>query len=399
MKKTIVRILISIAIFIGLDLLAGIFLIPGDFASFRTRHYYYHHGLLPNQDAQAAWGSLIYPVHTNSMGMVDSSAYRLKKRTENHRIMVLGDSHSEGVGVPYPKTFSGRLARNLKPHGIEVINASAVSYSQKIEFLKAEYLIGKKGLEVDEILVLIDISDIQNELVYEHYRPREKSAPGDLLYRTGNRLRKISSIYYLTDAIRKEKQQDRFFGNIESFYQDARDAPNANIWELYSGFFSHFDDQILLSDPRFHGMGSWMEDSTFRELALRGIAMGQEYMLKLKDLCDRHGIRLTLSVHPWHYQIRKGELTDEYVKRWESFSVSNGISFINLYPLFIDTEEDPETVIKKYFISNDNHWNEFGHRRVAARLESFFLNADYSSATTVISMDSTSRFTVSPQFP
>lgn len=375
MKKVLLRILISLAIFIGLDLLVGIFLIPESFDSFRSRHYYYHHGLLPNQDAQAAWGALIYPVHTNSMGMMDSAAYRLNKQTGSHRILVLGDSHSEGVGVPYPRTFSGRLARSLKSQGIEVINASAVSYSQKIEYLKARYLIMEKGLEVDEILVPVDISDIQNELVYETFEPRGKSAAGDFFFRLGNRMKKTSIISYLLDAVRTGKQRERFFGNIEAFYEDVRETPNTNIWELYSGFFSHFNDEILLSNPRFHGMGSWMEDSTFRELALRGISMGQEHILKLKELCDSRGIRLTLSVHPWHHQIRKGKTSDEYVEQWESFAGSNGISFINLYPLFIN-EENPEVVIKKYFISNDNHWNDFGHEKVAGLLESYFLNRE-----------------------
>ena len=157
MKKSIIRILLSILIFMGLDLVSGLFLIPDSFNSFRTKHYYYHHGLLPNQETMAAWGALVYPMHTNSLGLIDSTVYRVNRETGNHRILILGDSHSEGVGVPYLKTFAGRLAKSLKPHGIEVINGSAVSYSQKIEYLKAEYLIEKKGLEVDEIIVMMGL--------------------------------------------------------------------------------------------------------------------------------------------------------------------------------------------------------------------------------------------------
>jgi len=372
MRKIIYRILLSLAIFIGLDLGSGFFLIPESFNSFRTKHYYYHHGLLPNQETMAAWGGLIYPMHTNSMGMVDSAVYKVKKQSGNHRILILGDSHSEGVGVPYLKTFAGRLAKQLEPHDMEVINASAVSYSQKIEYLKAEYLVEEKGLEVDEIMVLIDISDIQNELVYEEFEAKEKSEIGDLLFRARNRLNKTSTIYYLVDAIGTKKQQDRFFANIESFVEDARINGNSNIWELYSGFFSHFNDEILLSNPQFHGMGTWLEDENFRELALKGIGMGQQYMLNLKALCDKHDIKLTLSVHPWHPQIMKGETTDDYVQQWEEFALANGISFLNIYPIFINGEK-PETVIKKYYIQKDNHWNEFGHELVANYLTQYFL--------------------------
>ena len=373
MKKIAVRLLLSLLIIIALDLGTGLLLIPEGFNSFRTRHYYYHHGLLPNQEGMAAWGALFYPVFTNSMGMIDSAVTRVEKQSERHRILVLGDSHSEGVGVPYPLTFAGRLSKRLKPEGIEVLNASAVSYSQKIEYLKARYLIEQSGLRVDEILVLIDFSDIQNELVYEKFSPAEKGKWGDAAYRAAQRLKKSSTLWYLVDAIRTEKQRERFFGNIEAFYEDAREKPNRNVWELYSGFFSHFDDETLLSNPQFHGMGGWLEDDSFRELAMRGISLGQDYLLQLKNLCDAHQIKLTISVHPWHLQIRNGITEDEYVRRWETFASEHGIDFLNLYPLFINNE-DPETVIRNYYIPNDNHWNEFGHERVADFLSNYFLH-------------------------
>jgi len=374
MKKTVVKILLSILIFVGLDLLTGLFLIPESFNAFRTRHYYYHHGLLPNQKTMAAWGALIYPMYTNSMGLIDSAVYRLPGTSDQYRILIMGDSHSEGVGVPYRRTFAGRLADTLKPQGIEVVNGSAVSYSQKIEYLKTRFLIEKEGLQVDEIILLVDISDLQNELVYEAFEPKDRTGAGDLLFRLGNRLKKASTIYYLADAVHTERAREGFFQSIDNFYEDVRDNPQTNIWEIYSGFFSHFNDEVLLSNPHFHGMGDWMEDDTFRELALRGIGLGQEQVLKLKALCDAHGIRLTVSVHPWHYQIRKGETSDRYVQLWEDFAKTQGIGFINLFPLFMNTGESPETVIRKYYIRDDNHWNEFGHEKVAGHLASFILN-------------------------
>ncbi len=377
MRKTFITVAISLLIFAGLDLVTGLFLIPDSFNSFRTRHYYYHHGMLPGRESMAAWGALIYPVCTNSLGLIDSAAYRISKQTGSHRILILGDSHSEGVGVPYLRTFAGRLARSLKPYGMEVVNASAVSYSQKIEYLKAKYLIETAGLKVDEIIVPVDISDIQNELVYEKYEAGEESRVTGLFYRLRNSLKRSSAIYYLADAMRTRRQQERFFKSIESFYEDARGSANRNMWEIYSGFFSHFSDEVLLSNPQFHGMGSWMEDEDFRELAMKGIGMGQSHMKLLKQLCDDHGIGLTLSVHPWHSQIRKGEATDEYVQIWESFARANGIDFLNLYPLFINGE-DPETVIRKYYIHNDNHWNEFGHERMAGFLKAYLLEGHSS---------------------
>lgn len=372
MKKTLLRIVLSLFIFLGLDLLSGIFLIPDDFNSFRTKHYYYHHGLLPNQETMAAWGALVYPMHTNSLGLIDSTVYKLTKKSNFHRVLILGDSHSEGVGVPYLKSFAGRLSRNLKPHGIEVINGSAVSYSQKIEYLKAEYLINEKELEINEILLLVDMSDMQNELVYEAYEPRMRTGFGDFIFKLKIKLNKISTVNYLVNAIRTGKEQEQFFQSIESFYSDVRENANNNIWDLYSGFFSHFDDKVLLSNPEFHGMAGWLQDENFKKLALQGIGLGQRNILRLKELCDQHDIQLTISVHPWHHQIELANPEDEYVKYWEAFAAKYEISFINFFPLFIN-DEAPEMVIKKYYIKNDNHWNEFGHKKVADYLEDYFI--------------------------
>ena len=253
-----------------------------------------------------------------------------------------------------------------------MINGSAVSYSQKIEYLKAEYLIREKELEINEILLLVDMSDMQNELVYEAFEPRMRSNLGDLIFRTKIQLNKISTVNYLVSAIRTEKEREQFFQNIDHFYADVRDNPNNNIWDLYSGFFSDFNDKVLLSNPEFHGMAGWMQDENFRKLALKGIGMGQKNILKLKELCDQHDIRLTISVHPWHHQIELAEPEDEYVRYWKAFAAKYDISFINFFPLFIN-DEAPEMVIKKCYIKNDNHWNEFGHERVADYLKDYFL--------------------------
>src|SRR3990170_4845760 len=122
------QLLVSILMIIGLDILAGFIIIPESYTSFRTPHYYYHHGLQPGQDTWAAWGSSLYPVKTNSLGMVDSAAYVVKLESDKRRLLILGDSHSEGVGVPYKKTFSGLLAKRTGEE-MEVLNASCISYS------------------------------------------------------------------------------------------------------------------------------------------------------------------------------------------------------------------------------------------------------------------------------
>lgn len=363
------QLLISILIVVAMDLLAGFILIPYDYNSFRTPHYYYHHGLQPDQDTWAVWGASFYPFKTNSLGMVDSAVYQVKLKTDKQRLLILGDSHSEGVGVPYPKTFSGILSKQMQTD-MEVLNASCISYSPKIEYLKAKFLF-EQGLKVDHIFVLIDISDMQNELVYEQFKPGNISWRHEVWYQSKFFLKKYSSVFYLATSIIERRQSRQFFEKANFFNEQGVSGTPANVLELYASFFSNFDDKVLLSNPQFHGVGKWYYNDRFRKLADRGIALGQNHLLKLKQLCDTQNVKLTISVHPWHYQILKTNDHDYYVEKWESFAEANDIDFVNLFPLFISTQ-NPVITTDMFFIKGDNHWNEFGHALVADRLATYF---------------------------
>ena len=358
----------SILIIVILDFLSGFVIISDNFTSFRNPHYYYHHGLQPSQDTWAAWGSLLYPFRTSSLGMVDSAVYNVKLDADRQRILILGASHSEGVGVPYNKTFSGILSKRLK-QDVEILNASCISYSPKIEYLRAKYLF-EKGLKVDHIIVFIDISDMQNELVYERFEPKDNSLIQEFWHRSKIFLRKHSSIFHLASSISTRRQTIDFFKKANLFNQQGSTVTPANVIDLYASFFSGFDDKVLLSNPQFHGVGEWYYKNSFRKLADRGISLGQEYILKIQELCDSQNADLNISVHPWQYQILKGNAHDYYVEKWESFAAANEIGFINLFPLFIDGQ-NPVINIRKYLIKGDNHWNEFGHDHVADYLEQY----------------------------
>jgi len=362
------QLLFSILVIAVLDFLSGFLIISDNYTSFRTPHYYYHHGLQPDQDTWAVWGSSLYPFKTNSLGMVDSAVYDVKLKSNKRRVLILGDSHSEGVGVSYNKTFSGILSKRLQ-EDMEVLNASCISYSPKIEYLKAKFLF-EKGLKVDHIMVFIDISDLQNELVYDHFEPKKNSWRHEAWYNTKLFLSNHSSIFFLTKSIISTRQSRKFLEKANFFNQQGMSGTPANVIDLYASFFKGFNDKVLLSNPQFHGVGEWYYNDSFRELADHGIALGQGYILKLKELCDSQNVDLTISVHPWQYQILTGNDHDYYVKKWESFAEANDIDFINLFPLFINAQ-NPVITMKMFLIRGDNHWNEFGHARVADYLEPY----------------------------
>lgn len=366
------QIIISSLILIVFDHIAGWTLIPYSYSSFRTVHYAFHHGLIPNQNTQTIWGVNIYPFCTNSMGLRDALPRKLDKTNNKNRILILGDSHSEGVGIRYEQTFSGKLSQ-LLGSDFEVINGSAISYSPHIEYLKAKYLIEYKGLKVNEIIVPIDISDLQNELVYENYQPKNPSIIADVWLSSGNYLKRHSFVYYTLKNIQENKERDKFFATAALFDSSRLQGTANNTSELYATFFKGFNDNVLLSNPQFHGVGEWIYDSAFIDLAKKGILLAQNNLRLLNKLCINHNIKLTISVHPWHPQIGKGDTTNFYTESYREFAKKEGIGFINLFPLFIN-HHNPVFTIEKYYIHGDNHWNINGHALIAKEFEKHIRN-------------------------
>jgi hypothetical protein len=366
-NPTFTLIIFVVAVFMGSDLLLGIFLIPADNTRFRISHPYYHHGLLPDKKAIATWGPVAYPFYTNSLGMRDTGKVRVPLTTRQKRILLMGDSHTEAVGVYAEDSFYGLLKRAGGQQGIEILNGAAVSYSPKIHYLKAKYLLEKLGLETDEIWVFIDLSDLQNEIAYEAFIPRNVNPFIELKNKLFRFLNTRSFTINRIKKILDTKKYNRFAAAVSEFDQQRGKEYRNNTIELYRDFFSDFKDTELLRNPEFHGVGQWYYDSSFIQLADKGLDLGMKNITLLDSMCRKRSIRLTLCVHPWQIQVMKQDTSDYYVRRWADFCKSRNIAFINLFPVFINGE-NPEAAIKKYYIPNDNHWSEQGHASVARYL-------------------------------
>ena len=126
----------------------------------------YHHDLLKNKAVDnVPWGHLSYNVRTNSLGFKDFSVRDIPLVPEGRRIVFMGDSFTEGVGVDYKDSFVGLIASALSADKIDVLNAGVVGYSPIIYWRKTLYLIEEIGLKFDELIVFLDISDPTNEVV------------------------------------------------------------------------------------------------------------------------------------------------------------------------------------------------------------------------------------------
>jgi len=358
-KTTICSLLIIAISFC--DILAGVIFIPKDMNNFRAGHHYYHHGMLPNKTGYSQWGDgAIYPVFTNSLGLIDSEVRNIELNISNKRIVFIGDSYTEGLGLPFDKTFVGIIKARFDNSNIDILNAAALSYSPKMYYLKIKYLIENVGLQFNELYVFLDISDIQDEILYRKYNPDEQTSTDLLIENVKRKLKNVSFLMYSINFLYQHEKVER-----------QRKKYNAKYYPPWLDYFWLEDrDTTPYSDPSFRFIRSdWYTDMYFNNPWTQlGLKYAFEHMNNLLELCRSNNIKLSIAVYPWPAQIKRKELYSRQVSIWESYSAYNKIEFINMFPDFINNDLTPEEVNSKYFITGDVHWNLEGHKIVANKV-------------------------------
>ncbi|HEY5997999.1 MAG TPA: hypothetical protein VI078_01685 [bacterium] len=363
---TLITLVLAFAVAVDLAALR-IFLEPKTF-SFRSRHPYYHHTLVPGFSGAARWGDIEYPMVTDSLGFRDSAARQVSLRPAGTRVVFIGDSVVEALGVPYAESFIGVLAAEPARKDVELLNAAALSYSPTIYYLKTKFLLENVGLRFDELFVFIDITDIQDEIRYKSFTPRLPALLDRVSLAVDGALYRNSFAYHtLYERLVRPREK-----RIETVFDPERWS-HRDI--AVSGLSYSDEDRRRMEAVPEPENGRWhwtIDPEAFRQWGEEGLKIAGSHMEALARLCRDRGIRLTLVVYPAPLQIYAHDLDSLQVRYWERFARDNGASFVNLFPAFIGTATpDPDATYRKYFIANDTHFNAEGHRYLARLLDAY----------------------------
>lgn len=386
----VVYAVVMVLLVLGLDLIVGRMMIPQT-TQHRTIHTYYHHGLKKNVSTTDKWGQAEYPFYTNSLGFRDASARTVSRKSGDYRLLLMGDSFTEGVGLPFEQTFAGIIADRLDKKGIEVLNAGVTSYSPRLFYLKLKYLFEEKGLKVDEVAVFMDISDIQDEIFYSLFRPY-KETTADKAY-----LWAYQHSFLFRFFLSKWVQPDNH-GRVE-FTQTAHDQESykfdsdqdialfveklKNSTEVrypkqvaskdYVNWFIKTMEHWWGQDVKFYQeRGRWTVDPELLEKwGHKGLDLAARDMDFVLDLCKKHHVRLSVTVYPWPDQVAADDPDSIQVRFWKDYCAGRGIGFADMFPVFINGHHAIET-IGEYYIHGDSHWNAKGHRLVAEEWLSWY---------------------------
>lgn len=326
-------------------------------SSYRMRSPIYHHDLRPNVCATEAWGARRVPICTNSLGFRDGAPREIAMRSGSRRVLLIGDSFTEGLGVVYADTFAGLLDARFARRGVEVLNAGAVSYSPTIYERKIRHLIEERGLVVDEVVVFLDVSDIEDEALYYALDARgdvidAPDAPQDAAMRRN-----------LGDLPSPAPARPWWSWSLATrgLHALKNAIYGAGDWRPAIGGAAAPVLDALAHSPR----ASWtFDEAAYQRFGRIGLARANDALTRLRDLLARHGARLTLVVYPWPAQILAHDRDSRQEKYWRAWCAERSVAFVDLFPLFL-TDGDPWEVIRVSYLPFDAHFSELGHRRVA----------------------------------
>jgi hypothetical protein len=316
----------------------------------------YDHGLAAGFDGHDVWGELRHRLITNSLGFKDASARTVPLQPASRRVLLIGDSFAEGIGMSYEDSFAGLLQRagQQRNEKIEFLNAGVASYSPSIYYKKIKYLL-ELGLQFDEVVVFSDTSDVTDEATSyfcidddPKYRAHCTLAEGSMQPATaspkpGNFL---IDRFVVTNRVRIAVKR-----SIQSLLGNRRKSINtdrARIGWTVPGIDVTRD---------------------YRPLGVEGgIARSLQNMRALSDLLAAKNIPLSIVVYPWAQQLAQGDRNSKQVSLWREFCEGRCKAFINLYPVLFAASEADRNWYERYYILGDDHFSAEGNALVFREL-------------------------------
>jgi len=286
----------------------------------------------PNCRMQAAWGTRVLSITSNSLGMIDREVREVPPASPRRRVLLLGDSFTMGLGVSWDESFAGILASRLAP-GTEILNAGMGGTFPRVHLAKAEKLL-RDGVHFGEVWVFPDVSDVFEEADFQ---------PGDEFEYARRTLHGRATLGYY--ALRERVCRFLRLGCLAL-------RPVERLSWLQRTMYDGTMRSAWISDEAL--------DQAFGE---RGLAACASDLQRLAGILLEARIPLTLAVYPWPEQVYEADHDSRYIRFWWEWAQGQGVEFVDLTPALTDL--GPEESARAYYLPLDIHFSARGHARVA----------------------------------
>ncbi|WP_036291873.1 hypothetical protein [Methylosinus sp. PW1] len=328
----------------------------------RSRDPVFTHTLRPNFDGYDVWGPYTPRIFTNSLGFKDAAARSVTANADRQRIVFIGDSFTEGVGLPYEQTFVGRFAQAFPE--IDVLNAGVSSYAPSAYYEKLKYYLDK-GLKFDEAIVYIDISDIQDEAISYRYDDNGVLELGVFI---PNPEKCLPSAYQLLPRSPPGWLEKRSF--VAEFVSNLLFVKKANAANASASLSELMRPGRVYS--RDWSRASWTFDDEASCYGDAGVAGGVrkalQQMDRVHELLAARGIALSVGVYPWPHQLLYDVENSRQAQIWRDWCAEKCKRFFDHFPAFFQYKDGHADYVRDLYFWADVHFNGEGNRLLAADL-------------------------------
>jgi hypothetical protein len=348
LKEALIVLAVSLALLLLVDYFLGYKILHNAPISTRNnaerglgiRHPIYHHTLAANYNGLTSFDQQTeYRFCTNDGGFKSDCNNIINGK--DFDIAFLGDSFTEGIGLPYEKTFVGLIAAQLPKK--KIANLAVASYAPSIYYTKLLTLINE-GYRFKEVVIYIDISDMQDESNYA-------IVDGKVLDTLKNTT-KLQPFPLINFGLKGLKSR---------FMETSNSGPYSATLDI--------TEEAYRRDSRRSAWTIDANDDGFGKIGLQAsINKSLALLDKIHALCKKNNIKLSVGVYPWPGQILFDPAESRQVRIWRDFCSDKCDHFYNSFPSLFKLVEDTskKEVISQYYFKGDIHFNEAGNKLVAS---------------------------------
>lgn len=326
----------------------------------RVFNEFYHHDFKPNVNQKLSWGGNFYNICTNQNAfLVSCNKINNKNIINTYDTLFIGDSITEGLGYSYDQTFVGIFEKNTKK---KISNLAVLSYSPFLYYQKIKYILSK-GIKFNHLVVLIDISDLMDDLNYLNIEAKFA-------------FNKVPHKIFEKEEIKKNNFRD-FLNRSNWNFRNILARNFLISYSLYTEFKKYYFKNFTKDKDLYFNNISWMDydnkrviwsyDSDFPGFTKNGIESEIDFtvsnMQNLWELLKQNSIDLSVVVYPLPQSLYYETNNSRYVSTWKNFCIDKCKNFVNLFDIF-KKETNYFNTYNKYYIFNDVHFNKFSHQIV-----------------------------------
>lgn len=317
-------------------------------------------GFLPNCSCVRPWLGASYDFKTNSLGFRDQEIRQISPTESRPRILILGDSAPEGM-TDWHDSFVGRVADHFPQY--DFLNGSVEGYSPS-NYLNTARMVMRQGIDFDEVIVFLDISDVQDEAAFFH----DKDVAGAVGIANGKATEHgtysgmrlwINNNLLLTNDV--FQFVEKLLVGLGWYHLDLGHGGNEFDLERSAWTYRHVSD----TDPYETG---------YAPLGVEGgIARSKAKMDTLWRELQARNIPLSVVVDPWPAQLAHDSVDSRQVRIWQEWCQGRCKRFVTMFPAFFAVKDScsrmqPGCWYLNYFLFGDTHYNSAGDAIVAGVL-------------------------------